>query len=312
MWDTSSYTVCILQYELVVYTNVLVLKYILIRHPSSKHPNSSAPMSGQEEATATGGAEAAAAAAADKGLTPDEIHYTNCFNAHRPTLARFAACRNKDELHLVRDGFYLGMSSELCPDEYEPVRRRVVLDPAVASAGEASAASSSSAVATDPFFATVASARKSPAFEGMTRALMARAFEVGSDLESLWMGLETGRLEWLAAASSAHEIKTRLRAMLVEGAGDGGVPSEGDVSDAKMVWMYSLALSLPSLGGCGRSGARPSGCPTRTAPWRATCRSCGIRGGRSGGRSIWEFSAPRRRAVPPSRRRGWHSEVVTR
>ena len=248
MWDTSSYTVCILQYELVVYTNVLVLKYILIRHPSSKHPNSSAPMSGQEEATATGGAEAAAAAAADKGLTPDEIHYTNCFNAHRPTLARFAACRNKDELHLVRDGFYLGMSSELCPDEYEPVRRRVVLDPAVASAGEASAASSSSAVATDPFFATVASARKSPAFEGMTRALMARAFEVGSDLESLWMGLETGRLEWLAAASSAHEIKTRLRAMLVEGAGDGGVPSEGDVSDAKMVWMYSLALSLPSLG----------------------------------------------------------------
>jgi hypothetical protein len=62
-------------------------------------------------------------------MTPQEISFTNAFNANRPTLALFAKCKSKDELHVVRDAFFLGMASQLCPVEYESLRTSIIIDP---------------------------------------------------------------------------------------------------------------------------------------------------------------------------------------
>ena len=196
-------------------------------------------------------------------LTPDEIRFTNAFNAHRSTLTAFARCHNRQQLHVVRDGFFLALSSDLCPLEYEPVRNRVVIDPIVANA--AAAASSAEAPdsnagdddagdnnggsqpsSDDALTRTVESARKSPAWDNLIRAVKAKAYEVGSDLDEIWMTLENGRLEWLNAAAHAHGMKTTLKAALENECGD-GIPTEGDTSDAMMIWMYCLSLNIPSL-----------------------------------------------------------------
>ena len=34
---------------------------------------------------------------------PQEIQFTNAFNANKPTLALFSTCNNKDELHVIRE-----------------------------------------------------------------------------------------------------------------------------------------------------------------------------------------------------------------
>ena len=206
-------------------------------------------------------------------LTPDEIFFTNVFNAHRATLTGFAHCQSREELHIIRDGWLLALSSDLCPAEYEPVRNRIVLDPKVAAggapAGAAAAggadkedggdnkADNSKESTTDATAAqannsdggaltrTVISARKSPAWDNLTRAVKAKAYEVGSDLDAIWMTLENGRTQWLEAASAAHSLKTMLQTGLENQCG--GAPTEGDVSDAKMIWMYALSLNVPSL-----------------------------------------------------------------
>jgi hypothetical protein len=64
---------------------------------------------------------------------------------------------------------------------------------------------------------------------------------VGSDLESIWKTLEDGRLNWLKVVSVAHPIKVLLKKALKD---DGAVDSAGDVSDAMMVWIYSICLGL--------------------------------------------------------------------
>jgi len=92
---------------------------------------------------------------------------------------------------------------------------------------------------------TVASARKSPAWDNLTRAVKAKAFEVGSDLDAMWRTLEDGRVQWLTAASAAHPLKVTLRTGLDHQCG--GAPTEGDLSDARMLWMYALSLNLPRL-----------------------------------------------------------------
>ena len=71
-----------------------------------------------------------------------EIEFTNAFNAQRGTLAGFAKCANESELHVVRDGFYLGLGSDLCSAEYDPVKRAIVEDFRVAAAAGPTAASS--------------------------------------------------------------------------------------------------------------------------------------------------------------------------
>jgi hypothetical protein len=62
-------------------------------------------------------------------MTPQEASFTNAFNANRPTLALFAKCSTKDELHVVRDAFFLGMASQLCTSEYEALRTSIIIDP---------------------------------------------------------------------------------------------------------------------------------------------------------------------------------------
>jgi hypothetical protein len=73
--------------------------------------------------------------------------------------------------------------------------------------------------------------------------------------------LEKGRLEWLNAASHAHQIKLTLRSAVE---GDSG--TEGDVSDAMMVWMYALALNIPSLSAVADKWANKVEMEDRTRP----------------------------------------------
>mmetsp|Transcript_27105 Transcript_27105/g.49318 ORF Transcript_27105/g.49318 Transcript_27105/m.49318 type:complete len:233 (-) Transcript_27105:106-804(-) len=172
---------------------------------------------------------------ADTNLTPDEIAFTNAFNAQRITLAGFANCSSKEELHIVRDGFYLGLASDLRLEEYEPIREAVVTDSSVAEAVRSE----------NSFRRTVEAARKSKQWNHLIKVVKAMAASVGSDLDEIWMTLEKGRLEWLAAASAAHGIKVMLKTALANQCGGGAM--EGDVSDAMMIWMYALSLSIPSL-----------------------------------------------------------------
>ena len=171
-------------------------------------------------------------------LTSDEIFFTNVFNAHRGILAAFANCKNREELHIVRDGFFLAMASDLCPDEYQPIQNRIGFDPKVLSASDI-----------DLFRKTIESARKSPLWENLIRSVKAKGYEVNSNLDEIWMILENGRLEWLTAASSAHSIKLTLQSALEKDAAGGKMSNvtEGDISDAKMIWIYSLSLNIPSL-----------------------------------------------------------------
>mmetsp|Transcript_20337 Transcript_20337/g.46134 ORF Transcript_20337/g.46134 Transcript_20337/m.46134 type:complete len:233 (-) Transcript_20337:684-1382(-) len=169
-------------------------------------------------------------------MTPEETSFTNAFNVQRPVLAGFSRCSDREELHVVRDGFYLGLASDLCPEEYDPVREQVVTDPSVAEATRTK----------DAFRRTVEAARRSEGkWDRLVEAVENKAAAVGSDLKDIWMTLENGRLEWLAAASSAHDIKTTLKDALEN---QKGGATEGDASDAKMIWMYALSLSVPSLG----------------------------------------------------------------
>ncbi len=62
-------------------------------------------------------------------MTPEEQIFTDAFNRNRTTLALFSNCSTKDELHIVRDAFYLGMSSQICQQEYESIRESLITDP---------------------------------------------------------------------------------------------------------------------------------------------------------------------------------------
>lgn len=168
------------------------------------------------------------------GMTPDQIEFTNAFNQHRMLLAGFAKCANEEELHVVRDGLYLALARDLCRTAYEPIHRKIVMTEGVAQA-----------TGTDDGVAKMVEvARQSNDWPAMVHAVLAKAESVGSDLEGIWMTLEKGRLDWLKAASGAHGIKTKLREGLKK---DKALDSAGDVSDAKMIWMYSLCMNLEKL-----------------------------------------------------------------
>ena len=170
-------------------------------------------------------------------LTPDEIAFTNAFNNQRQLLAGFATCKNIEELRIVRDGLFLGLGHDLCPQEYDVVAEDVVSSSQVVE----------SVRQTDGFAKTIIAARASTGWEALVTAVSTKAEAVGSELESIWKTLEIGRLEWLQAASGAHKIKMTLKGGLEKAPGADGPPTEGDISDAKMIWMYALCLSIPSL-----------------------------------------------------------------
>ena len=89
----------------------------------------------------------------------------------------------------------------------------------------------------------ITAARASEYWLKLNHALHTVADEVGSDLDSIWSTLETGRLEWLRALNSAHPIKVMLKDALTRDSNK----TEKDEIDAKMVWMYALSLSIPRL-----------------------------------------------------------------
>lgn len=167
-------------------------------------------------------------------LTPDQIEFTNAFNNQRVTLAGFSKCANKEELHKVRDGLYVGLASDLRLPEYDSVAADVIMDTRVADAAGMNAG----------FGQVIESARESSGWKDLVAAVEKKAEAVGSDLQSIWMSLENGRLEWLDAVSGAHSIKLLLKEALEK---DGATDSIGDVSDAKMIWIYSLCLNIPKL-----------------------------------------------------------------
>ncbi len=172
----------------------------------------------------------------EKSLTQEqkEILFTNAFNAQRMTLAGFAHCTSKQELHIVRDGFYIGLASDLQLEEYESIQKFIITNNSVADA----------AGSDKSFQMTVEAARKCPKWDEFVKAVISIASSVGSDIEGIWMTLENGRLEWLQAVSASHGIKTTLKRALDNQCGGA---MDGDISDAKMIWMYALSLSIPSL-----------------------------------------------------------------
>lgn len=130
----------------------------------------------------------------------------------------------------MKDGFLLALGRELCPAEYEPVKKSIVEDFKVAAAAGTAGG----------FQQTIESARKSDGWNALLQAVFDKADEVGSDLNGIWMRLEMGRMEWLAAVGGAHALKVKLKEALESDKQS----SEADEQAAKMVWMYALALNV--------------------------------------------------------------------
>lgn len=170
-------------------------------------------------------------------MTPQEISFTNAFNANRPTLALFSKCVSKDELDIIRDAFFLGMATHLCPQEYGSLRESMITDPT-------SFTSIANSLNTPKGLETmVTAARVSEGWEGLLAALLTVATDMNSDLDAIWSTLETGRLEWLRALNSAHPLKVILKDALKKDNNS----TEKDEMDSKMIYIYTLSLSLPAL-----------------------------------------------------------------
>ncbi|KAL7471061.1 hypothetical protein ACHAXS_011346 [Conticribra weissflogii] len=170
-------------------------------------------------------------------MTPQQETFTSAFNQNRPTLALFSKCFTLDELHIVRDAFFLGMASLLCPHEYESLRMDIMTDP-TAFISIASSVNTPKGLET-----MMTAARASSQWERLLFALHKVSSAVGSDLDDIWMTLEKGRLEWLGALNSAHSLKVTLKEALEKDT----ERTEKDEVDAKMVWMYAISLSIPEL-----------------------------------------------------------------
>lgn len=91
----------------------------------------------------------------------------------------------------------------------------------------------------------ITAARTCDGWESLLAALLQVSTSVGSDLDSIWQTLEDGRLQWLGALNSAHKIRSTLKDALDKDANK----TEKDIVDAKMIYIYALALSIPSLNG---------------------------------------------------------------
>eukprot|EP00943_MAST-04B_sp_MAST-4B-sp1_P007719 g7719.t1 len=160
-----------------------------------------------------------------------EIEFTNAFNKQRVVLAGFAKCNSKEELHIVRDGFYLGMCRHLGLPLYKDVKDVIIKDMKVAAASGTPGS----------FEQTIKSARSAPAFNKMIESLFENAKLVNSDLQSIWLTLENGRLEWLEAIKATHTLKINLKKQLEADKGS----TARDVIDAIQVWCYGLCLGNP-------------------------------------------------------------------
>ncbi len=214
--------------------------------------------------------------------------FIQAFNKQRTTLAGFAKCANKKELDVVRDGFYLGLAKDLCPDAYKAVLLLILRkkfgkkkddddddndnkakDEVIVEEGDqgmlsmsfeemvlaARACDEPSSSESDKSKEKESDTQKqdsedtntSPTtyWKDLVDTVLDIGQSVGSDLESIWKTLEDGRLSWLGAANAAHPIKLILKKALED---DNALESAGDVSDAMMVWIYSICLALSEGG----------------------------------------------------------------
>ena len=57
----------------------------------------------------------------------------------------------------------------------------------------------------------MAAARIAPGWTTLVASVKAIAITVGSDLDEIWLGLETGRKEWVAATTATHTLKRSLK-----------------------------------------------------------------------------------------------------
>mmetsp|Transcript_88109 Transcript_88109/g.179803 ORF Transcript_88109/g.179803 Transcript_88109/m.179803 type:complete len:307 (-) Transcript_88109:82-1002(-) len=199
-----------------------------------------------------------------------EEAFVRAFDRQRTTLAGFSRCSGLEELRIVRDGFYLGLAKDLCPDRYKEVLVMVLRKKFAGEKTRDEASESDRSKKTDEgcldtgiveggdkgmlsmsFEEMVLAARvcdddddenrSSRSWKNLVDSVLETAGAVGSDLESIWKTLEDGRVEWLRAVSAAHPIKTVLKKALEK---DNATDSEGDVSDAMMVWIYAICLAL--------------------------------------------------------------------
>ena len=215
-------------------------------------------------------------------VTPED--FVAAFNNQRTTLAGFASCSNKKELDVVRDGFYLGLAKDLCPDAYKAVlililrkkfgntkgenhktsqghglveegnqgilsmsfeemvlAARACDDTETSSPSDETTHGENTETNTDESNGTETNNNPTSYWKDLVDTVLSIGKSVGSDLESIWKTLEDGRLAWLKAASVAHPIKVLLKKALQD---DNALDSAGDVSDAMMVWIYSICLAL--------------------------------------------------------------------
>ena len=167
-------------------------------------------------------------------MTLDQIAFTNAFNRQRGLLAGFAKCWSREELDVVRDGLYLGLASDLLPTVYNNVQEVIVATPSVAATRGTSAG----------FTTMIHVARTSPDWPALVDQVLQLAATVDCDMTGIWNTLQNGRMEWIQAINGAQPLKTLLQEMLRR---DAATTSVGDVSDAKMIWMYALSLNIPSI-----------------------------------------------------------------
>ena len=181
-----------------------------------------------------------------------EIEFTNAFNKQRVVLAGFAKCNTKEELHIVRDGFYLGMCRHLRLPLYNNVKETIIKDMKVAAASGTPGS----------FEQTIQSARSAPDFDKMIKSLFENAKLVNSDLPSIWLTLENGRLEWLETIKATHALKLKLKKHLK----DDKKSTARDVIDAIQVWCYGLCLANPKTRHVAEMWARAAKIETLDQP----------------------------------------------
>ncbi|VEU33829.1 unnamed protein product [Pseudo-nitzschia multistriata] len=257
--------------------------------------------------------------------------FVRAFDKQRPTLAGFARCSNLDELRIVRDGFYLGMAKDLCPEEYKRLvvvvlERRFAggggggggVDTGIVEGGNHGMLSMSfeemvlaaracdeeeeddddenhgdhsekqknqtETDATneppetepeeeprrkrhDPATAASPAAKDPPddrrrkrCWKDLLESLFAVAEAVGSDLASIWGGLENGRLRWLAAVAAAHPLKAVLKEALA-------LEEDASQGEALMVWIYALCVHLSANVDAGPEPGDPSGLAGAVEDW---------------------------------------------
>lgn len=177
--------------------------------------------------------------------------FTQAFDANRGTLAAFAKCESEADLDCVRDGFFLGMGAKLFPEKYEPVQNSIIETEFVAEAAGTAGA----------FAAQMAAARLAPGWDTLVASVKAIAITVGSDLDEIWRGLETGRREWIRASTATHTLKHSLKDALQESGG-----TDADQLECKMVWIYSIATMLPQTTAAAKAWGAHAGISDPTQP----------------------------------------------